>query len=221
MTKKAFFYIFLLMIIGFVQVYQKPLLGSSWQLWTTALSKSSINKNVKVEFSHQCRFNDTLPTLDYFESSQDLFFRIKGSNYFGLGISSFFYKEDYARWVREFDFSAFIKNKIKIFGLGLSSNLGVEYRSMEDSDSRAYVKFQLGVDLLKLKDVTIYAKNKFYYNYNNLKQYDRNRTTIGVSRKFFEHFEMAAYYIFQKSKSRLGAFWGTANIVGLDFMFDF
>lgn len=221
MSLKAFFFRFLLMPIGFLQVLQKPLLGSSWQLWTTALSESSINKNVKVEFSHQCRFNDTLPTLDYFQSSQDVFFRINGSNYFGFGISSLFFKEDYSRWIREFDFSAFIKNKIKIFGLGLKSDLGAEYRSMEDSDSRGYTWVKFGVELLKLKTVTIYASNKFYYNYNNLKRYDRNRATIGVSRKLFEHFEMAAYYIFQKSKSNLGASWETTNIVGLDYRFDF
>ena len=66
MNKKLFFIIFSLLTIPY-----KTLLSSEWQFWTSATMKGNLAKNVKLEFSNQARFSQSLPTMTYFVVRSD------------------------------------------------------------------------------------------------------------------------------------------------------
>ncbi len=192
-----------------------------FQLWDTTGFSFDLNKDWKVTFEEELRFQDEGSRLYYHHSELGFVY----SGYadwvdFGLNYRQVFSRNSTDDWVTENRPHVNITLKTKLAGLNLSDRSRLEFRDRNEKDDiwRYRNKFTVKFPKLAILQMQPYIADEVFINLNQ-EGYNNNRLYAGSSFELVKNIKADIFYMWQSTKSNGGR--KDINVLGFKLKFAF
>jgi len=195
--------------------------SDDWQFWLTNDLHIKFHEKIKGSIALMNRLKNDFSEYYYVHAEGTILFKIKGNNYFGSSYRQIYVKANDSQWDQEIRPTFILLNTLKAGFLHFSSRAKIISRIRKGKNNRGALKARLGLELLRTKYITAYANNEIFYhhNYDESRQIDRNRFSIGLKGKIKggrgQALAWKTYYRRQDDKKSIGGSWNGSNVIGL------